>query len=152
MLPPHLSFSALLCISVTAPLSFSVSFSLSLPQISVQSSLFVLGLFVLDLYVVMFCSFVGLSFDVCVCGCSHLWTQITLFTTTFLHENMPSSFLALLELHSSPLCLSLWELWWWSHDMQNPRPRPADKQSSLSPQERDRWSQISLLLCIHTIV
>jgi hypothetical protein len=90
-------------------LCVSVSFCFSLPQISVGSCLSVLGFFVLDLYVVMFCSFVGLSFDVCVCVCSHLWTQITLFTTTFLHENMPSSFLALLELHSSPLCLSLWE-------------------------------------------
>ncbi len=90
-------------------LCISVSFCFSLPQISVGSSLFVSGFFVLNLYVVMFCSFVGLSFDVCVCGCSHLWTQITLFTTTFLHENMRLSFLALLELHSSPLCLSLWE-------------------------------------------
>lgn len=65
-----LSLSALLCISVTAPFSFSVSFSFSLPQISVRSSLFVSGFFVLDLYVVMFCSFVGLSFDVCVCMCA----------------------------------------------------------------------------------
>lgn len=47
----------------------SISFCFPLPQISVGNSLFVLGFFVLDLYVVTFCSFVGLSVYVCVCAC-----------------------------------------------------------------------------------
>jgi hypothetical protein len=50
-------------------LCVSVSFCFSLPQILVGSSLFVSGFFVLDLYVVMFCSFLGFIFG-CVCGCA----------------------------------------------------------------------------------